>query len=1197
MCQPNVDNWQERAAELLRRRKDGLLSAWRSSIAGAIRRRRPESDVQADVPGEEIEAFVGMVLKRLEGRASDDEFSTLTHWLFDSDHYGMSLRDVTEAMLSFKSVARELIFEEISEELQAFRVAAVVEGVVEGLVRKAAELYELTSEAELRTVQQHSEDILAAWEADGGLTRLAGPDEVLEQAASRLRQIFGTANCTVRLFENTGEPKKDLTIGKEIPVPLVKENTQFLTGPQRERGGIIDIYERSRRRREPCTVADLNAAEIVNSVELLDAGVRSLACYPLHSADRVVGALLLHSGKPGAFQEHQNRAMLDFARVLGAAFERTAWTQRSARQMSEEEVAARIGRSVLELATEEQLLKAVVQALQEFRDYLEVSLFRVDEQRGQCALVAEAGRHAPFLPEDYTQALGNGYVGLCAQNGETLLATDLEDDPRRYIAFEEEHLGKSELCVPVKKGPKVIGVLHLESERPDAFPESDTAALEKLSTHIAVALENARMREEQRHSEYELEQAHRQITNITRSTAIGITSTDPSGLYMHWNPSCEKMLGYKSEEVVGKLRPSDIIAEPFDLQESLRTCLQEGQTSAERRFLKRDGTIRIIDETRVPLRDENGKHMGFTSYLVDVTDRKLAEERLREEHDKLNLVVDAMGAGLALFDGDRRLQWANKALMQWFEFGTDAVGQRCSEIYKCGMNECDSCPMAQAIERGAAGTRIGEMTDSRGVWHCYQLVVSPVDYGDTRLLALTMDITEQRRQTEQMKLINRLIKGVESTLELDKVLHLVLTCVTAGHALGFNRAFLFLLDEHKQYLEGRLAVGPGSHEEASRIWRDLWERGDTLEELLESPERGASDQRLTELICRIRIPFGRRDHVLIRPLVERRAIIVRDASSDGTVGEELIERLSLTEFVCVPLVTREELLGVILADNKYSGVRIDERQVGLLEMFCGQAALTIANARAYRKIRDQMDELNRTQEKLIESERLASIGQMSGHLAHEIRNPLTTIGGFARYIASHMDKDSRIHRNASIIYDECIRLENTLANVLDYTRPIRPRREPVDLNKLIEETTNQFRSIIEENGIHLELALQDGLEQIQADARMIKQVIINLLKNAIEAVEQKSDARISFSTRAQGDRVEITASDSGIGVETEARAKLFSPFFSTKVGGSGLGMSVSQRIVRQHGGEISFESEPGEGTTFYVTLPVNPDGDVESNGD
>ena len=575
------DGYRQRAAELLTERRAELLLRWRDGMVKLAHCPAMSGEPRPEVLREDLEAFVQTLLDRLAGRDTEGTPQSLTCWMLDDEHQRHRIGDVVPAMLELKDTASGLIIEAVQDGQEASCMAACVVREVEALLAEAAEVYQLSSEAQLRAIQERTQEIFTAWEAEQELRALQRPADVVEVAAQKLAQIFDLAGCIVRLSQAGEPPRRELAHGPAIPVPLVKEDPQFLTAREREKGGVLDIFERCRRRQQPCTVPKITAEQIMNSSELLDQGVRSLACYPLLSGQKMLGAFLVHSEKEDAFQEHHARLMMDFAGVLAGALERTTQLERSAQQMSEEEVVARIGRSLLELPTQEELLTAVVEALQAFRNYFEVSLFRVEEAQGepgagQCVLVAEAGHHRLYLPGDYAQPVGTGYVGLCAQSGETILATDLEGDPRRYIAFEEERLARSELCVPVKKGDRVIGVLHLEAEREDAFTESDVSALEQLATHIAVAFENARMLEERRRSRYELEEAHRQLATIIRSTAVGITSVDTNGTYTHWSPSCERMFGYTEGEVVGKMKPPDLSAEPYDMQHSMSTALHTG---------------------------------------------------------------------------------------------------------------------------------------------------------------------------------------------------------------------------------------------------------------------------------------------------------------------------------------------------------------------------------------------------------------------------------------------------------------------------------------------------------------------------------------------------------------------------------------------------------------------------------------------
>jgi hypothetical protein len=277
----------------------------------------------------------------------------------------------------------------------------------------------------------------------------------------------------------------------------------------------------------------------------------------------------------------------------------------------------------------------------------------------------------------------------------------------------------------------------------------------------------------------------------------------------------------------------------------------------------------------------------------------------------------------------------------------------------------------------------------------------------------------------------------------------------------------------------------------------------------------------------------------------------------------------------------------MLGDHKYTRNPIGEEQVQLLELFLRQASLAIANALAYQRIREQLEELQRTRGRLIEAERMASVGRMASHLAHEIRNPLTVIGGFASSIARQYKDDPKTSRNAEIIYDEARRLERTLINVLDYTRPLRLTKAPTDLNGIIRETLAQFSDQLRDGEITLRLALDDNLGQVPADAAMVKQVIINLVKNAMEAMESRGRGTLSVATSRGDGEAEIMIGDTGSGMEAETIEQLFSPYFTTKIGGVGLGLSVSRRIVAQHGGRLEVDSSLGVGSTFTVTLPLS----------
>ncbi len=853
---------RHKAAEILRGCRTELLRRWMSKLRLLAREKGAAQPISPETVLRDTGEFLDLLAASLEGTAAESDFVAFYHLILEGRGYDMRLADLAYTLLELKWVVKQLIFQRIEDELDAFRVSRQCDDLIEAVLRKSADLYELTSEADYKTGQERLQEIFTAWELEEALAEAQTTAEAFDRIVRKLGDVWDLLGLRLRLYGPGGEPAAEFASGSEPPAPTVREQRQYLTRQEREGGGAIPLMESVRRRREPFISEKVTEdRRFANRVLLVQSGVQSMVAFPLVARDEVAGVLLMCGAEPGTFRATDRRRLSDIAGVLAMALDRALRLEVSTKEITEAEVIARIGRAVLELPSREELLQGVVEALRAFRDYFDVSLFRTETGTAECRLAAEAGRGRPYRPADYTQKIGQGFIGLCAQSGETIRAGNLADDGRRHIAFEEEYLACCELAVPVKRGEEeVIGVIHLLSDREDDFPEADIAALENVAPHIGVALQNARLIDEQSQNRFELERAHNQLANIIRSTAVGITSSDPAGIYTSWSPSCEQMLGYERDEVVGSRSSAAFAAEPYDLDAELEECRRVGRVTCERVMRRKDGSARTLRITRVPLEDEAGRHVGFTSYMVDVTDQRRAEEQLRHERDTLSLVVSAMGAGLALFDRDLRLRWANGQLMEWFGFGPESYGKRCHEIYLCGAHRPQRLPHLHGRRgRQAADARARVHRQAPASGTAISRYSRPSSTADTRLIALTFDITEQRRQTEQMRLITKLTEKIETSLDLERVMHLAFTCVTAGHAIGFNRAFLCLLNEAGDALEGTMAVGPLSADDAHRIWTDLDEKDEGIDKLLEHghpqrerPRRSATSSAPSASPCRTR---------------------------------------------------------------------------------------------------------------------------------------------------------------------------------------------------------------------------------------------------------------------------------------------------------------------------------------------------------
>ncbi len=245
----------------------------------------------------------------------------------------------------------------------------------------------------------------------------------------------------------------------------------------------------------------------------------------------------------------------------------------------------------------------------------------------------------------------------------------------------------------------------------------------------------------------------------------------------------------------------------------------------------------------------------------------------------------------------------------------------------------------------------------------------------------------------------------------------------------------------------------------------------------------------------------------------------------------------------------------------------DDREIGIMGHF--------------RDLRER----RRMEEELLRSERLAVLGKMAAHISHEIKNPLMLIGGFARQVLKEPSEDPLKNREKlQIIVDEVRRLEDFLAEVGGYAKFSEPQKRLGNLNALIQETCQRLEPSLRESNIELAVAPDPNLPEIQFDPDHLRQVILNIAKNGIEAMAE--GGTLTIATGQQAGRVFVQVCDTGKGISPEIREKIFQPFFSSKPKGTGLGLAISQKIVEAHQGEIAIESEPQKGTRVTIFLPA-----------
>ena len=320
----------------------------------------------------------------------------------------------------------------------------------------------------------------------------------------------------------------------------------------------------------------------------------------------------------------------------------------------------------------------------------------------------------------------------------------------------------------------------------------------------------------------------------------------------------------------------------------------------------------------------------------------------------------------------------------------------------------------------------------------------------------------------------------------------------------------------------------------------------------------------------------------------KRAVSVEDAGEDPRVAPELSEMIGAKAFAAVPLVAKDRVISIVVVDNKFTGRAITDEDLRFLMMFANQAGLAVETAMAYSNLERANRELKETQSRLIQSEKMAALGEMAASIAHEIKNPLTVIGGFAARLAKRLMGGDEA-RYAGIIRDEARRLEKILSEVLDFSREMKPNLSQYSLNDICEGTAAMYEEEFREKGIRLVMELTDEPVGVVADAQQIRQALINIISNSEQAMEKSGGKELYMRTRLdrEGGRAVVEISDTGGGIPAEILENIFNPFFTTKVKGTGLGLAITNKIVKNHGGEVEVVNREGAGASFIIRLPFH----------
>jgi signal transduction histidine kinase/CheY-like chemotaxis protein len=358
-----------------------------------------------------------------------------------------------------------------------------------------------------------------------------------------------------------------------------------------------------------------------------------------------------------------------------------------------------------------------------------------------------------------------------------------------------------------------------------------------------------------------------------------------------------------------------------------------------------------------------------------------------------------------------------------------------------------------------------------------------------------------------------------------------------------------------------------------------------------------------ELIHNTRIRLG--EGIAGSVAKEGKIVLVADADHDSRFQINRESRYETKSFLSLPLISKYSypegsVLGVINITDKISGESFTEREQTLLSVLGGEAVAAIENYKLYAKLQDKIGilehiikELDETQNLLIQSEKMAAVGQLASGIAHEIRNPLATIlMGMDALSLSFNESNIEEKNSVEMIKQSVVRANNIIVDLLQFSRTSQLKAHSVKVGKIMDDVVSLIRNKAFLNNVQINKDYRDGDISIEADANMLQQAFLNLCINAIEAMPNGGQLTLNIYTEQKTEKKEnnavIEVIDTGQGIPEEILLKIFNPFFTTKEPGqgTGLGLSIVHMIIERHKGTINVESRLNSGTKFTVKLPV-----------
>ena len=424
--------------------------------------------------------------------------------------------------------------------------------------------------------------------------------------------------------------------------------------------------------------------------------------------------------------------------------------------------------------------------------------------------------------------------------------------------------------------------------------------------------------------------------------------------------------------------------------------------------------------------------------------------------------------------------------------------------------------------------------------------------------------------------------GIQRTLRLNDLIHFFLSALTSPAGGNFTAAILFLFNKRSHVLQGMLGITQETAlfalppEATLQSWCHPRVTADM--------QRRQRDDDFNRAAIRLRFQLAGTAPITTA-CKERISRALPGNDAEDEIAALFNHFFSSREYACIPLSGREGLIGALILTGNTDSLLAP--RLAAAEAYARHAEVAIDNVLLLRRLESDNEELRGIEARAQQDEKMALLGELVASIAHDLKNPMIAIGGFARRLERLVDgEEARFY--AETIKREARRLEEIVGGILSFSRKQMICYDSCQLPEVINALLiNEEQSLAQAN-IQVEVKTEAGLPVIFGDAVRLSQLFTNLIQNAAQAMPKGGELTLRLKTvRLHGDRaIQIDVEDSGAGIPKEVIASIFKPFFTTRTEGTGLGLAICARIVEQHQGKIRALNSATGGAIFRVTLPV-----------